>query len=451
MPLETLENGKSFLEQRTKINAAIDEVNSITDGTISGGIPVTATGTTTPRTLGDRAADVVNVKDFGAVNGGDNSSAISSASSSRPKAVVEIPLIEEESALPTNYPNTVFSYLGESSLINIHTASSVGVAKTKLQTQFPVNHPDQQYSLQHLRGQSQGSDKNGPTSADYGQTISIYKKGFAGPSDPLSGEIDGLSVFVRQDGPKGLPSGDTGSADATGILVNIQNVEDCGFTSAWEASTSNYDRGLGSITESIQTQIGVIDANQTGKPTYGYVAVSKSGVNTNAFYAGEEGSATWDNILLAPNKFKIKGNGDVLTPTLDYPDGAWKIARGAGANGSTQITHRGLGALFLYAQDQGAIQFGTNGAIRMQITAEGVLQPINNNEGQIGSATRKFKEVHTNRLVLSDDVSLLSGNGSPEGVVGAVVGSMYTRKDGGAGTTLYVKESGTGNTGWVAK
>ena len=37
------------------------------------------------------------------------------------------------------------------------------------------------------------------------------------------------------------------------------------------------------------------------------------------------------------------------------------------------------------------------------------------------------------------------------GVVGAVVGSMYTRKDGGAGTTLYVKESGTGNTGWVAK
>jgi len=28
---------------------------------------------------------------------------------------------------------------------------------------------------------------------------------------------------------------------------------------------------------------------------------------------------------------------------------------------------------------------------------------------------------------------------------------MYTRTDGGAGTTLYVKESGTANTGWVAK
>ena len=27
---------------------------------------------------------------------------------------------------------------------------------------------------------------------------------------------------------------------------------------------------------------------------------------------------------------------------------------------------------------------------------------------------------------------------------------MYTRTDGGEGTTLYVKETGTGNTGWVS-
>lgn len=44
-----------------------------------------------------------------------------------------------------------------------------------------------------------------------------------------------------------------------------------------------------------------------------------------------------------------------------------------------------------------------------------------------------------------------SGAGSPETVVTAPVGSLYTRTDGGAGTTLYVKESGTGNTGWIAK
>lgn len=40
--------------------------------------------------------------------------------------------------------------------------------------------------------------------------------------------------------------------------------------------------------------------------------------------------------------------------------------------------------------------------------------------------------------------------GSPEGVVTAPVGSTRVRRDGGAATTLYVKESGTGNTGWKA-
>jgi hypothetical protein len=43
------------------------------------------------------------------------------------------------------------------------------------------------------------------------------------------------------------------------------------------------------------------------------------------------------------------------------------------------------------------------------------------------------------------------GEGTPEGVVTAPVGVAFLRADGGAGTTFYVKESGTGNTGWVAK
>jgi hypothetical protein len=42
------------------------------------------------------------------------------------------------------------------------------------------------------------------------------------------------------------------------------------------------------------------------------------------------------------------------------------------------------------------------------------------------------------------------GTGSPQSVVTAPVGSVFVRTDGGASTTLYVKESGTGNTGWVA-
>lgn len=46
--------------------------------------------------------------------------------------------------------------------------------------------------------------------------------------------------------------------------------------------------------------------------------------------------------------------------------------------------------------------------------------------------------------------SLYAGTGTPEGAVTADVGSLYLRTNGAAGTTLYIKESGSGNTGWSA-
>ena len=49
------------------------------------------------------------------------------------------------------------------------------------------------------------------------------------------------------------------------------------------------------------------------------------------------------------------------------------------------------------------------------------------------------------------DLGVMFGEGSPEGNVIAPVGTLYRRLDGGAGTTLYVKESGANATGWAAK
>lgn len=48
-------------------------------------------------------------------------------------------------------------------------------------------------------------------------------------------------------------------------------------------------------------------------------------------------------------------------------------------------------------------------------------------------------------------VRWFSGYGSPESVITAQVGSLYSRLDGGATTTLYVKTSGSSSTGWTAK
>jgi hypothetical protein len=44
-----------------------------------------------------------------------------------------------------------------------------------------------------------------------------------------------------------------------------------------------------------------------------------------------------------------------------------------------------------------------------------------------------------------------AGSGTPEGVVTAPPGFLYLNTAGGAATTLYVKQSGVGNTGWVGK
>ena len=50
----------------------------------------------------------------------------------------------------------------------------------------------------------------------------------------------------------------------------------------------------------------------------------------------------------------------------------------------------------------------------------------------------------------TDVIWIKFGTATPEGAITANIGSLYMRTDGGTSTTLYVKESGTGNTGWTA-
>lgn len=53
-------------------------------------------------------------------------------------------------------------------------------------------------------------------------------------------------------------------------------------------------------------------------------------------------------------------------------------------------------------------------------------------------------------IVTNAGPRILAGTGSPESAVAAPAGSLYLNKSGGASTSAYVKESGSGNTGWKA-
>lgn len=89
------------------------------------------------------------------------------------------------------------------------------------------------------------------------------------------------------------------------------------------------------------------------------------------------------------------------------------------------------------------------------VVGGGNIIPSLNDTIDIGTSSLQFRQglfrlvgVRTNGAAFA---AVMGGSGSPEGVITGSPGYIYLRTDGGAGTSLYVKESGTGNTGWVAK
>ena len=95
-----------------------------------------------------------------------------------------------------------------------------------------------------------------------------------------------------------------------------------------------------------------------------------------------------------------------------------------------------------------------NGVVteRLVIGADGVVKPAADNTQSFGNAATRWQNAFVTQFRPGAGEPIwTSGAGTPEGAVTAPVGSLFTRTDGGASTTLYVKESGTGNTGWVAK
>ena len=68
----------------------------------------------------------------------------------------------------------------------------------------------------------------------------------------------------------------------------------------------------------------------------------------------------------------------------------------------------------------------------------------------VGDLNIMIEKLFRNAAGDGETVRVFSGFGTPEGVIAAGVGALYLRKDGGTGTSIYKKETGTLATGWVA-
>ena len=66
-----------------------------------------------------------------------------------------------------------------------------------------------------------------------------------------------------------------------------------------------------------------------------------------------------------------------------------------------------------------------------------------------GTPTLRFAEWIEEITRQVNDSIMLSGSGSPEGVITAHPKKLYMDTSGTAGNILYVKQTGTGNTGWI--
>lgn len=101
----------------------------------------------------------------------------------------------------------------------------------------------------------------------------------------------------------------------------------------------------------------------------------------------------------------------------------------------------------------GDMVLSTNTTGRYVFKADGTQHPNVTNSQDLARVANIYRSTYTRQVFVgSAGAQLISGGaGTPEGVVTAPVGSQWLRSDGGAVTTLYIKETGAGNTGWVAK
>lgn len=96
----------------------------------------------------------------------------------------------------------------------------------------------------------------------------------------------------------------------------------------------------------------------------------------------------------------------------------------------------------------GSTLASTLGDIIFEATSAGVF-PGTADTYSLGTFGNRWNQVITKCIMFNPTTGDFYNSGSPEGVLTAGKGSTYRRVNGDANSTLYIKGSGTGNTGWT--
>lgn len=150
-------------------------------------------------------------------------------------------------------------------------------------------------------------------------------------------------------------------------------------------------------------------------------------------------------VTVAANDILIGGGNQVTAAAGTFAAFCRLLANGANVNVVSIVSNQGnqIDTGVRYEVGGGGGNFTTNQ----------IMQAGNN----INASTADFANVGGAGVIPrvgfnagTFGAQLFEGDGSPEGVVTARIGSMYLRRDGGQATAVYYKESTTVATGWVA-
>jgi hypothetical protein len=238
-----------------------------------------------------------------------------------------------------------------------------------------------------------------------------------------------IGKFTCQSG--GAPAGSGGPAITSCRIIGVTSLDQSGgvisdsqlagnmtleaVSNNWRIDESNV-RSSGTTVTNLGNGNNVIirQVSAASYPTFRYGA-----------------DATPVDIDISPNfyrssvSFRLLNNVAMVWEQITTP-GTSGATMGLTVADNLSITNSVSGKAIQISQaGAGVIQFITNGTERVRVNDAGLLM----------ATAQKWIVV----------------TGTPEGVVTAPIGSLATRTDGGPATTLYIKESGSGNTGWVAK
>ena len=276
-------------------------------------------------------------------------------------------------------------------------------------------------------------------------------------------EVDGPFILVD-------PAASSTSLTVTPQAGPTAELSHIGFA---EAGLSAFTQGFATFGGNTGGLEAIVEQNNSTNGFSALMAVNEDSTNANAF-TGIMAIASSTNAAAGPTQQAIgvnaiamqsvNGNASDLEAVV-----AQALVEGTGTIGTanaieTQSRVDVAGATVttlsgIHVQGNG-IAAGATVTNNYGILIEPQTSGTNNVGLYVnGNANENSLQVHGGNIFIDSGVlrigpscQIIMGGGNPNGQITATQCSLFLRTDGGAGATLYVKESGTNNNvGWVAK